>query len=84
MRFNVNHNVRVKLTDRGRECLEGNHKTLFRKRQFPPPYQPPEEDEDGWSTWQLWVLMEQLGPHVHNGLDVPFETEIEILTDQST
>lgn len=37
------------------------------------------EDENGWSEWQLWELMEKLGNFNHIGMGGPIETEIEIL-----
>jgi hypothetical protein len=52
MIFNINDRVKVKLTLYGRSKLFEN--------EF---YFLPEEDEDGWSEWQLWVLMEQLGKY---------------------
>lgn len=65
MKFNINNKVRVRLTPRGREIL-GREKYLRT------------EDEFGWSTWQLWVLMSTFGEHVGLGFDPPFETEIEL------
>lgn len=40
-------------------------------------YIPPVEDSDGWSSWQLWNLMQELGPHIYIGCEIPFETTIE-------
>jgi hypothetical protein len=81
MRFNVNHNVKVKLTDAGRRAHRKNHDDLLAKwpTDEKPEYRPPEEDAEGWSTWQLWRLMQEFGPHLYNGCDVPFETELKIL-----
>lgn len=79
--FNINHNIKVKLTDLGRKILEEHHTALYAAVKFDPipPYVPVKEDEDGWSEWQLWVLMEQLGPHCHIGCDEPpFELVIRI------
>lgn len=78
--FNINDNVRVKLTDYGRECLRRNHDELFARVGQKPnyPYQPPMET-DGWSQWQLWDLMRELGPYVGVGFrHTPFETNIII------
>ncbi len=74
--INMNDEVRVRLTARGREIMRKNHAELF-PSGAPVPYSEPRED-DGWSTWQLWCLMQEFGRHLHNGCDVPFETEIEI------
>jgi hypothetical protein len=79
MRFNVNDRVRVRLNDKGRAIHRGQFDDM--KRCFPRlsiPYTPPKEDADGWSEWQLWVLMEIFGQHMNTGFDPPFETTIEI------
>lgn len=73
-KFNINNKVRVKLTDRGRKIHFDNFKEL---KLF--QYSPPKEDEDGWSEWQLWVLMQEFGKHLENGCNIPFETEIEFI-----
>lgn len=76
--FNVNHFVRVKLTDEGRRI----HRQRFRKLNATVKitsnmkYSPPVEDSDGWSRWQLWSLMQAFGEHC--GLqNNPFHCDIE-------
>jgi hypothetical protein len=81
MQFNINHYVRVKLTDLGRASLRYQHEDLYRSFKPPVPYTPIEEDADGWSTWQLWDLMGRLGRHFYGGCLFPFEPEFEILAD---
>lgn len=83
MKININDNVRVKLTDTGREVLKKNHNLLNKRTGAHLPYLPPIEDADGWSTWQLWSLMRDFGPHIYNGCRIPFETEIKIIEGQS-
>jgi hypothetical protein len=39
---------------------------------------PPKEDAEGWSEWQLWVLMQEFGPHMGLGFLAVIETEIEV------
>jgi len=79
MLFNINDNVRVKLTARGRFLLEKEHYEFYEKYKLAErPYTPYKEDEDGWSTWQLWHLMQYLGKYCTMGGDLPFETTIEI------
>jgi hypothetical protein len=71
MKFNINENVRVRLTESGRRILLESGRSI------------PREDLNGWSEWQLWVLMEAFGPHLHIGvLPTPFETEIELVIDE--
>ncbi len=78
MNFNINNTVKVKLTDYGRRMLEADHYDFWNKQGRLMPYKPPEEDYEGWSEWQLWVLMRNLGPHITLGSDIPFETTIQI------
>ena len=79
--FNVNNHVRVRLTTHGKECLRKNYNELA--AQFPGgklgfEFKLPKEDSVGWSEWQMWDLMYQLGRYVYNGCDAPFLTEIQI------
>lgn len=77
--FNVNDNVRVRLTDVGRAALRKNHDELFADWIKPPEFVLRKEDERGWSEWHLWDLMHEFGRHMYNGCQVPFETEIELV-----
>jgi hypothetical protein len=68
MEFSINNLVRIKLTDHGRNIVS--------QQEFPHPYK---EDEDGWSEWQLWVAMNVFGSYLGNGLEIPFETTIDMI-----
>ncbi len=77
--FNINSTVRVRLTDHGRRLLRIEHEKFWANTARPDyPYTPPKEDEGGWSEWQLWCLMRELGPHIDFGGLLPFETVIEL------
>lgn len=77
--FNVNDYVYVKLTDVGLRILKENYNELNKfVNGFLDDYQPPKEDIDGWSRWQLWSLMEKLGNKCGSGVEIPFETTIRI------
>lgn len=82
MTFNLNDYVRVKMTDYGRQIHQVEHRELnatIRKHGGKGlPYNPPDEDADGWSQWQLWRLMELFGPYIHMGCDNPFQPDIDI------
>lgn len=78
--FNINDEVRVRLTDRGRRLMRETHKIFCGDRV---PYTEPEE-VDGWSTWQLWRLMQEFGAHMIMGQEVPFEPTIEIVEPRLT
>ncbi|MBR1230243.1 hypothetical protein JQ600_35700 [Bradyrhizobium sp. AUGA SZCCT0176] len=75
MKFNINNEVKVRLTESGRRI----HRAQWDQLGITSfPYQPPKEDSRGWSKWQLWCLMRDFGPHLNNGFDPPFKTEIDI------
>jgi hypothetical protein len=67
--FNINYNVHVRLTEEGRNILHSQKVTV------------PPEDQNGYSRWQLWVLMNTFGPHLWNGAPVPFEPTIRLAVD---
>ena len=79
-KFNINDDVRVKLTPRGREI----YKNYCRKMvSYSPTIEPGfsrqlKKDKDGYTTWQLWYLMQIFGTHIGQGLDNCFDTNILI------
>lgn len=76
MKFNINSIVKVKLTDHGRQV----HKEMW-LRAFSGlnwPYKPPIEDEDGYSSWRLLILMKIFGSEFKFDGKKCFEDEIEI------
>lgn len=85
VRFNVNHYVRVKITRHGKKCLRKNYDDLAKsyggKLGF--PFRLPKADKDGWTRFQMHDLMANFGQHMYCGCEVPFETEIEILLENS-
>lgn len=76
--FNINQYVRVRLTETGHKIHKEDYDRIYRNyKKNPYPYNPPKEDEDGWSRWQLWTLMELFGSSIHIGInEAPFETNI--------
>ena len=81
MDFNINDKVRVKLNDFGREALARQHIEFWARTGRPAPYDytPPKEDTEGWSEWQLWALMQDLGHLLQLGSNPPFETTIQLV-----
>ena len=67
--FNINNYVHVRLTAKGRFVLHSQRIKI------------PAEDQNGYSRWQLWELMNTLGPHLWNGAPVPFEPTIRLAVD---
>ena len=85
MDFNINHKVRVKLTDEGREALKKRHRDFWSEVGRPSePYTPPIEDAEGWSEWQLWCLMQELGAYFMLGVNAPIETTIQFVVPEQT
>jgi hypothetical protein len=67
--FNVNEEVKVKLTEKGLKHLAsiGSLNCEFKLQ------------DDGYHKVQLWVLMRDLGPLCGNGFDNAFETNILLI-----
>ncbi len=82
MRFNMNDYIRVRLTDAGRKIHRSNHEALLLMMSPSAakllPYTQPKEDDDGWSEWQGWHLMQEFGPWLRLTMDPPFELTVEI------
>lgn len=77
--MNLNDTVLVKLTDRGRELMRANYDALWADRKVPPyEFKLPKEDAEGFSRWQLWSLMQEFGPHIHMGMQNPFDLTIRV------
>lgn len=75
--FNLNEDVYVRLTERGRQILRDNHAEAFRVASRRPDYVEPKEDEQGFSKWPLYMLFQQFGTEMVLGNHpLPFDTEI--------
>lgn len=77
MNFNINGNVKVKLNPGGVKILEDEHNRL--QRYLKPESRKEFElrlDDDGYYRTQMWVLMQDFGPHIRLSCEPPFETEI--------
>lgn len=66
MEISINDYVKVRLTEHGKSIMIKKNLAL------------PEEDDDGWSSWQLWWLFEVFSTYVGLGKTLPFETKIII------
>jgi hypothetical protein len=78
--FNINHTVKIRLTEFGKQMLERDHNDFWGSRGImrDHPYEPPKEDENGYVKFQLWFLMYQLGKYCGLGRETPFDTVILI------
>ncbi len=52
--FNLNDNVKVKLTVKGLDILREEHEYLSRHVPSLGEFVPPSIDSDGYSSFQLW------------------------------
>lgn len=83
MQINLNSTVKVKLTQLGRDRHRSNHYdfwngVMLRLREA-PSYVPPLEDENGWSIWSLWELIQSFGKYSTKGGNLCFESEIDVM-----
>ena len=75
-RTNISSYVEVKLTEHGKRVLEDRHKKFWANTGLCPSYCHPAEDIDGYSRWQLWVLMQDFGPHIGLAKEPMFECDV--------
>lgn len=80
MKINLNQKVRVRVTPAGNSFLRRQHKELFGQGEDAPKFCPLEEDEDGYSEWQLWDLMGHFGNALrYPTMQTPIDPEIELI-----
>ena len=77
--FNINEQVKVKLTEAGIDELRRQHDEL--NRVFPNAKLPftLNTDEEGYTSFQMWDLMSRLGGKMSFHFQIPFETNIIIV-----
>lgn len=84
MRLNLNDNIKVKLTEHGKDIYYHQYdrtNKLLGREVCKPSY--PKIDEDGYTTFQLWCFMELYG--VHMGMTLPNVIEpLDIVFDEPT
>ena len=66
--YNINHNIKVQLTDLGKAILKASDLILHEKYALMNLiYLPQEPDEDGYIEMSLWGFMSIFGSHLYNG-----------------
>jgi hypothetical protein len=81
MRLNINSEVRVRLTPKDLAQLEKNHNEIFGTKLSmlnEYPFRAPETDTEGYCRIQLWTLMSEFGPFMCNGMELLFDTNIDV------
>jgi repressor LexA len=76
--FNLNDRVCVKITEDGMAALKSQHEELKSLIPMIGDFNPPKTDDEGWSRWQLWTLMERFGGLIGPTMPTPFETTIRL------
>lgn len=74
--FNINSTVRVRVNERGEAHLLKRHVEQFGDYLDKFPYRPKATDENGYSRWQLWDLMQSFEGCIHLGCHMPYDPEI--------
>lgn len=76
--FNINHQVKVKLTEAGIAELKRQNDEL--NKVFPQANLPfsVNIDEEGYTSFQMWDLMSRLGENMGFHHKIPFDTNIII------
>ncbi|QZA70206.1 hypothetical protein 278BB001_55 [Bacillus phage 278BB001] len=79
-KFNANYYVKVKLTEEGLNELKRQHDELnAHYNGLAGEFTLPKTDEDGYSKFPLWDLMQKLGWMMRMGTKLPFETNMIFL-----
>ena len=86
VKFNINHDVKVKVTDYGYEkWLEHENRFV----QFSGTIKPTtleelksKADEDGYTKFQMWDMMSIFGSKMTMGFKNPIETNIILLPEK--
>lgn len=80
--LNLNDYVWIRLRAKGRVMLreqDAQWSQLYGGTFGRLPFAETQEREnDGWSRWQLWSLIQSFGSALHLGCDPPFETTIRL------
>lgn len=76
--FNINNWVKVKLTQKGLVILKHQHDLLKLSIPSLGEFETPDVDSDGYTSFQMWYLMDMFGAYIHLGAEPPFETGVKI------
>lgn len=70
---NLNENIKVKLTDKGKEIYRSYYHNI--DDEYVPTL---DIDEEGYCEFQLWVFMQIFGKHFWTFDGSPCETDVKI------
>jgi hypothetical protein len=81
IQFNLNQEVRVRLTEKGRSHLYKMHCEMYGAYSKIVSFCPPTE-VNGWTEFQLWDLIGKFGEFCQApGFDLPFSPDIELIVE---
>lgn len=83
IKFNVNNYVKVKLTELGKNIYQQRMKELNNMSIRWHFDTEPKLDEEGYYKAQLHEIMNMFGSYCQNGFDIPFETNIILLSQNN-
>ena len=65
--ININNKIKVKLTRFGKSILDKEVCRLKQVSEAPDNYTPYETDDNGYTEFQLWQVMNIFGDYLYNG-----------------
>lgn len=78
IKFNMNDNVKVRLTDKGKEVLKE-----YWKGKIPDWFENGYNEGDGYYRFQLHELAHIFGKEFYNGnMNLPFENRLYLLKEE--
>ena len=88
VKYNINQNVKVKLTKTGKKILWEHFKTMNDEiiKNNGTPFNTPFFvcDNEGYYTTQMWELIQDFEGHIGVGLELPYELDILIEVDEES
>lgn len=88
MKINLNHTIKVKLTDLGNKIyedyLQNEYKSLSHYPGLAAVRLEKEKDQDGYINFQLWDFMRIFGEHFYVGSEAVTEDNAIITPDDTT
>jgi hypothetical protein len=84
IRANINDSVRIRLTPYGRQIHRAHWEEVAK---LAPAYgalgyTPMEEDDAGYSKWQIWHLMFVFGKYMGPNAPLCFDTEFFVIPEE--
>lgn len=79
---NINDFVKVVLTEQGEKVHRNCMSRLLNLKDSMDDKCAPDKDSDGYTKYQLWILMNTFGPYCFNGAEPMFIDNKVVLCDE--